>query len=87
VGFDDSPVASVLRPRLTSVRQPIEAVAQELVEVLLAEISGTRHRPSRTLLAPRVVARESSGPAPARGAGRATLTNLSNPREQQKGTN
>ena len=87
VGFDDSPVASVLRPRLTSVRQPIEAVAQELVEVLLAEISGTRHRPSRTLLAPRVVARESSGPAPARGAGRATLTTLSNPREQQKGTN
>ena len=61
VGFDDSPVASVLRPRLSSVRQPIEAVAQKLVEVLLAEITGTQRRPSRALLAPWVVARESSG--------------------------
>jgi DNA-binding LacI/PurR family transcriptional regulator len=61
VGFDDSPAASVLRPRLSSVRQPIEAVAQKLVEVLLAEISGTQRRPSRALLAPWVVARESSG--------------------------
>lgn len=61
VGFDDSPVASLLRPRLSSIRQPIEAVAQKLVEVLLAEISGTQRRPSRVLLAPWVVARESSG--------------------------
>jgi len=69
VGFDDSPAATVLRPRLTSVRQPIEAVAQKLVEVLLAEITGTQRRPSRVLLAPWVVARESSGPALAQGPG------------------
>jgi DNA-binding LacI/PurR family transcriptional regulator len=61
VGFDDSPAASILCPRLTSVRQPIEAVAQKLVEVLLAEIAGTQRRPSRVLLAPWLVARESSG--------------------------
>ncbi|MGH9106374.1 MAG: LacI family DNA-binding transcriptional regulator [Acidimicrobiales bacterium] len=66
VGFDDSPVATVLRPRLTSVRQPIEGVAQKLVEVLLAELSGAQRRPSRALLAPWVVPRETSGePRPA----------------------
>lgn len=84
VGFDDSPVASVLRPRLTSVRQPIEAVAQELVEVLLAEISGAQPRPSRTLLAPRVVSRESSGPALARTGGRANLVTLPTPASNRK---
>lgn len=61
VGFDDSPVASVARPRLSSVRQPIEGVAHKLVEVLLSEVSGASHKPSRVLLPPRVVRRESSG--------------------------
>lgn len=60
VGFDDSPVAAVLRPQLSSVHQPLEAVAQKLVEVLLAEISGQQRRPSRALLAPRLVTREST---------------------------
>jgi len=60
IGFDDSPVASVLRPRLSSVRQPIEDVAHKLVEVLLAELSGAQRRPSQQLLTPWLVARESS---------------------------
>lgn len=67
VGWDDSPVASVLRPQLSSVHQPLEAVAQKLVEVLLNELSGTQRRPTRALLAPWVVARESSGQAPVTG--------------------
>ena len=54
IGFDDSPVASVLRPRLSSVRQPVEDVAHKLVEVLLAELSGAQRRPSRELLTPRL---------------------------------
>ena len=61
VGFDDSPIASVLRPSLSSVRQPIVAVAGELVAALLAELSDGNRRPSRILLAPRLVVRESSG--------------------------
>lgn len=60
VGFDDSPGASLIRPRLSSVRQPIEAVAHKLVEVLLEDLSGAAHRPSQVLMAPWVVARESS---------------------------
>jgi len=61
VGFDDSPIASVLRPSLSSVRQPIVAVAVELVTTLLAELSDDDRRPSRILLAPRLVVRDSSG--------------------------
>jgi LacI family transcriptional regulator len=61
VGFDDSPIASVIRPGLSSVRQPIVAVAGELVAVLLAELSDVNRRPSRILLAPRLIVRDSSG--------------------------
>ncbi len=61
VGFDDSPIASVIRPGLSSVRQPIVAVAGELVAALLAELSDVNRRPSRILLAPRLIVRDSSG--------------------------
>jgi DNA-binding LacI/PurR family transcriptional regulator len=60
IGFDDSPVASVLRPRLSSIRQPIESVAHKLVAVLLAELARSSRRPSHVLLPPTLVARESS---------------------------
>jgi DNA-binding LacI/PurR family transcriptional regulator len=74
VGFDDSPVASVIRPRLSSLRQPVEGVAHKLVEILLSELSGTQRRPSRVVLAPWLVRRESTGEcsppptAPTKGA-------------------
>lgn len=61
VGFDDSPIASLLRPSLSSIRQPILAVAGELVAALLAELSDVNRRPSRILLAPRLIVRDSSG--------------------------
>jgi DNA-binding LacI/PurR family transcriptional regulator len=64
VGFDDSPVASVIRPRLSSLRQPVEGVAHKIVEVLLSELGGTQRRPSRVLLAPWLVRRESTGERP-----------------------
>ena len=61
VGFDDSPIAAVIRPRLSSLRQPVESVAHKLVEVLLSELAGTQRRPSRVLLAPWLVRRETTG--------------------------
>jgi len=64
IGFDDSPIASLLRPGLSSVRQPIVAVAGELVGALLAELSDNSPRPSRILLSPRLVVRASSGAPP-----------------------
>ena len=60
VGFDDSPVAGVVRPGLTSVRQPLEGVAEKLVELLLEHLAGTRSRPAHVILPPALVIRGSS---------------------------
>ncbi len=36
VGFDDSPVTRLMRPALSSLRQPIAEVARRLVDMLVA---------------------------------------------------
>ena len=40
VGFDDSPIASHTTPSLTTVRQPVEAVGELAVELLLSTVDG-----------------------------------------------
>jgi DNA-binding LacI/PurR family transcriptional regulator len=62
IGFDDSPVADLVRPGLTSMRQPLEAVAEKVVELLLYHLSGARTRPARVLIPPALVVRASSTP-------------------------
>lgn len=57
-GFDDSPLASVVEPGLTSLRQPIDEIAAELVK-LLSEPSS---RATTRLLLPELVIRGSSSP-------------------------
>jgi DNA-binding LacI/PurR family transcriptional regulator len=59
-GFDDSPLATVVRPGLTSVRQPLEAVAEQVIELLLEHLHGTRSTPAQVLLDPALVVRDSS---------------------------
>lgn len=59
-GFDDSPLATVVRPGLTSVRQPLEAVAEKTIELLLEHLHGTRSAPAQVLLDPALVVRDSS---------------------------
>jgi LacI family transcriptional regulator len=46
-GFDDTPLATTIWPTLTTVRQPIAAMARKAVELLLEEVRLRRH--SRTL--------------------------------------
>ena len=60
VGFDDTPVASVLTPSLTSVRQPIEAAAASLVRLLADQLSGARSAPVGELIVPTLVVRDST---------------------------
>ncbi|MCM0621699.1 LacI family DNA-binding transcriptional regulator [Nocardioides bruguierae] len=63
VGFDDSQVAQVVRPGLSSVRQPLEQVAVEIVATLEGLLS---HPPvpqaHGVLLEPTLEVRDSSGP-------------------------
>jgi DNA-binding LacI/PurR family transcriptional regulator len=44
VGFDDSPLAALARPGLTSVRQPIEEMTGEMASILLAQLAEPERR-------------------------------------------
>jgi DNA-binding LacI/PurR family transcriptional regulator len=58
VGFDDIPLASMVHPALTTIRQPIERVAHEIIRLLLARMAGDL--PEGVLLEPELVVRSSA---------------------------
>ncbi|WP_168733390.1 LacI family DNA-binding transcriptional regulator [Deinococcus sp. Arct2-2] len=60
VGFDDAVIASLLYPRLTSIRQPADLMGHAAAELVLSLLSG-RPRPPQ-IFAPTLVRRESTGP-------------------------
>jgi DNA-binding LacI/PurR family transcriptional regulator len=68
VGFDDAPVAVAIRPALTTVRQPILAMGQQLAELLQRQIRDPRGAPSQVVFPTELIVRESSG-APAAKTG------------------
>jgi len=59
VGYDDSPLAEVVSPGLTSLRQPMDQIAEELITILTGSEDGT---PAERLLQPELVIRGSSAP-------------------------
>jgi DNA-binding LacI/PurR family transcriptional regulator len=61
VGFDDSQVAQVVQGGLTSVRQPLEEVAVELIKALEGVLGHSSEHQPGVLLAPTLVVRGSSG--------------------------
>ncbi|MBO3741951.1 LacI family DNA-binding transcriptional regulator [Actinoplanes flavus] len=70
VGFDDNPIATRLRPMLTTVRQDVEAKGRAAAAALTAAIadarSGIPHLPRRIVFPTELVVRESTAPPPAR---------------------
>jgi len=66
VGFDDIPLADLVNPRLTTVRQPIEQIGRLAVERLLLRMGLTDEPAQRWLLDTELRRRESSAP-PATG--------------------
>lgn len=58
VGFDDSDLAQSTDPPLTTVRQPIDELGQQMVDALLAQLAG--EPPSGTILETELVIRESA---------------------------
>jgi len=62
VGFDDSQVAQVVRPGLSSVRQPLEQVAVEVVKAMEGLLGHPRVAHPGVLLTPSLEVRDSSGP-------------------------
>ncbi len=60
VGFDDSQVAQVVRPALTSVRQPLELAAVEIVKALEGLLATPAQVGPGVMLAPTLAVRETS---------------------------
>jgi DNA-binding LacI/PurR family transcriptional regulator len=65
VGFDDSPTSRATRPQLTSIRQPIEEIGREAVNILLREMQEPRATPREAIFSPELIVRESSAGAAA----------------------
>jgi DNA-binding LacI/PurR family transcriptional regulator len=60
VGFDDSVPANMCRPRLTTVRQPMEEMAATMARILQEHIEGTRAEPTSVIFEPELVVRDSA---------------------------
>ena len=61
IGFDDSPPAWVTRPPLSSVRQPIEEMGHEAVNVLMRQMADPDEAPRQVTFATELVIRASTG--------------------------
>lgn len=62
LGFDDIPQASIVYPKLTTVRQPLEQMGQVAVKMLLEQIEHRSHPPQRITLDTQLIIRDSCGP-------------------------
>jgi DNA-binding LacI/PurR family transcriptional regulator len=60
VGYDDSPIAATLHPFLTSVRQPIEEMGQEMARLLVEAVESAEPVQRRVILATQLIRRASS---------------------------
>jgi len=60
IGFDDSQLATVVQPALSSVRQPLESIARQCVDLLLARIEDADAPVTTCVVEPAVIARGSS---------------------------
>ena len=67
VGYDDAPLAVMVAPTLTTVRQPLAEMAETAVSFLLDRIRGAEpDQPRRVVLPTELVVRESTDKAPTR---------------------
>jgi LacI family transcriptional regulator len=60
IGFDDAPLAQMISPALTTMRQPLQDMAQAAMSLLLARITGSDGPPNRRVLPTQLVIREST---------------------------
>lgn len=70
VGYDDTPVAVAIRPKLTTVRQPIEAMGRAMVQLLLRRVDHPDEPTSRVIFTTELIIRDSSGVPIHPGTGR-----------------
>lgn len=61
VSYDDSMMGRITSPRLTSIRQPVDAMAREAVRLLDDRTEGAQRRPRKCVFTPTLIVRESTG--------------------------
>ncbi|MGN7416537.1 LacI family DNA-binding transcriptional regulator [Paenibacillus sp. SAF-068] len=61
IGFDNTILASVTSPPLTTVAQPIEELGHRAVDLLIDELKDEQKEPQKIVLKPELVIRESAG--------------------------
>ncbi len=66
IGFDDIPQASLVFPKLTTVRQPLVEMGQVAVKMLMERIEDQTRPPQQVALATQLIIRDSCGPNKAR---------------------
>lgn len=66
VGIDDILLGRLFTPALTTVRQPVDRMAEAAVERLLARLDGDDRPPDETLFPPELIVRETTGTNPDR---------------------
>ena len=60
VGFDDSSIAVTCHPRLTTIHQPVEEMAEEMARLLDEHIHGVRTEVTSVVFDPELVVRDSA---------------------------
>ncbi len=73
VGFDDIFMAEIAQPQLTTIRQPVPAMAEQIVTRLIDHIEGRRlsREAAFVTVRPQLIVRGSTGPGPYKGRARA----------------
>ncbi|PJF36767.1 MAG: LacI family transcriptional regulator [Candidatus Thermofonsia Clade 1 bacterium] len=61
-GFDDDPITELLHPPLTTLRQPVDDLAAQVVALLMAELERTPLPQRQILVAPQLIVRASTDP-------------------------
>ncbi len=60
VGYDDPPFLAMVHPSLSTVRQPLEQMAEKAAAIVLERLSSQDLRPSRYIFDPELIVRDSS---------------------------
>jgi DNA-binding LacI/PurR family transcriptional regulator len=60
VGFDNTILATIIDPPLTTIAQPIQDMGRKVIDLLVKEIHGTKHAKQRIVLLPELIVRKST---------------------------
>ncbi|MEI3612909.1 LacI family DNA-binding transcriptional regulator [Pseudogracilibacillus sp. SO30301A] len=60
IGFDNTAIATIIEPPLTTIAQPIESMGKEVMDLMISVIKGEKTDKSRITLLPSLVKRKST---------------------------